>query len=202
MKKLQRSVTSAAAFEAFKTTLAKYLAREKAKGTGPQHHKQWSTFANQWLLWDRKRNRLEPHEIMFPGLENLPRMSQEQMQTARKELGDAGYFSSNKDPEGDLAPARPMSSASRAGYFALPVGAGVGGAALLNGAPGEGGGQAQAAPARQVNPALAPAARYSRQPPAPHAGIDSFHQSVVEHAKASGKTPLSVLRKIFYGENP
>jgi hypothetical protein len=93
-----------------------------------------STFASQWMLWDRIRNRLEPHEIMFPGLEKVPRMSMEQMHAANQTLKDAGYMSSSKeiDPrtgEKKLTPVRPMSSASRASYFTAPA-ATIGGGAL------------------------------------------------------------------------
>jgi hypothetical protein len=93
-----------------------------------------STFASQWMLWDRIRNRLEPHEIMFPGLEKVPRMSMEQMHAANQALKDAGYMSSSKDidprtGEKKLTPVRPMSSASRASYFTAPA-ATIGGGAL------------------------------------------------------------------------
>lgn len=78
-----------------------------------------STFSNQWMLWDRIRNRIEPHEIMFPGLEKLPRMSMDQMRQARGDLSTAGYMSGTKTDEG-LQTVRPLPSASRAAYFALP----------------------------------------------------------------------------------
>jgi hypothetical protein len=93
------------------------------------------TFASQWMLWDRIRNRLEPHEIMFPGLEKIPRMSMEQMHAANQTLKDAGYMSSSKEidaltGEKKLTPVRRMPSASKASYFTLPV-ATVGGGAMM-----------------------------------------------------------------------
>ena len=95
-----------------------------------------SIFGSQWMLWDRIRNRLEPHEIMFPGLEKLPRMSMDQMQAARADLSGAGYMSGTKtvdpvtgEPTG-LQPVRKLPSASRAAYFELGGGA-AGGAAML-----------------------------------------------------------------------
>jgi len=93
------------------------------------------TFASQWMLWDRIRNRLEPHEIMFPGLEKVPRMSMEQMHAANQTLKDAGYMSSSKEidaltGEKKLTPVRRMPSASQASYFTLPV-ATVGGGAMM-----------------------------------------------------------------------
>jgi hypothetical protein len=93
-----------------------------------------SIFGSQWMLWDRIRNRLEPHEMMFPGLEKLPRMSMEQMHVANRELKDAGYMSSSKDidawtGEKRLTPVRPMSHPSRASYFTAPA-ATIGGGAL------------------------------------------------------------------------
>lgn len=39
-------------------------------------------FNSQWMLWDRIRRRLEPHEPMYPGLHKLPRGPAEQMQQA------------------------------------------------------------------------------------------------------------------------
>lgn len=91
-------------------------------------------FGSQWMLWDRIRNRMEPHEIMFPGLEKLPRMSMDQMHRARGALSEAGYMSGTKefDEAGNplgLQAVRPMRSASEAGYFTHP--ATVAGGALL-----------------------------------------------------------------------
>ncbi len=91
-----------------------------------------SIFGSQWMLWDRIRNRLEPHEVMFPGLEKLPRMSMDQMHTARRALSDAGYMSGSKDDEG-LQAVRELPSASMGGYFSHPA-ATAGGAAIGAGA--------------------------------------------------------------------
>ena len=67
-------------------------------------------FSNQWMLWDRIRNRLEPHEILYPGLEKLPRMSLEQMRQVRNDLSKSGYLAES----GEVTP---LPSASHAGYF-------------------------------------------------------------------------------------
>ena len=48
-------------------------------------------FPSQWMYWDRQRTRLEPHEVLFPGLERLPRMSQEQARAAVRAHSGAGY---------------------------------------------------------------------------------------------------------------
>jgi hypothetical protein len=48
-------------------------------------------FPSQWMYWDRQRTRLEPHEVLFPGLERLPRMSQEQARAAAAAHSGAGY---------------------------------------------------------------------------------------------------------------
>ena len=88
-------------------------------------------FSSQWMLWDRIRGRLEPHEVLFPGLEKLPRMNMEQMRRARGDLSGAGYMAA----EGTV---RPLPSASRAAYFSLaPAMAGAGGAGLLAMTPEE-----------------------------------------------------------------
>jgi hypothetical protein len=75
-------------------------------------------FANQWMLWDRIRNRLEPHEILFPGLEKLPRMNLEQMKGVQRAHRDLGYMAA----EGAV---RPESNASRLGYFSVPLAVGA-----------------------------------------------------------------------------
>lgn len=67
-------------------------------------------FSNQWMLWDRIRGRLEPHEILYPGLENAPRMNLPQMKDVTKRHSDAGYMAA----EGTVDP---MANASHAGYF-------------------------------------------------------------------------------------
>lgn len=85
-------------------------------------------FSNQWMLWDRIRNRLEPHEVLFPGLEKLPRMNMEQMRRVRGDLSKAGYMAA----EGGV---RPLPNASRAAYFSL--GAAAPAAGLLGMSPEE-----------------------------------------------------------------
>jgi hypothetical protein len=73
-------------------------------------------FANQWMIWDRIRNRLEPHEIMYPGLQRLPRMTADQMKEVSGHHGRLGY----KAAEGTV---RPTKNASNLGYFSAgPVG--------------------------------------------------------------------------------
>lgn len=80
------------------------------------------------MNWDRIRNRLEPHEILFPGLEQVPRMSLDQMKTVTKDLSKAGYMAA----EGGV---RPLPSASRAGYFAIPGAAALGAAGMPDSGP-------------------------------------------------------------------
>jgi len=48
MAKLRATVKSQADFELFRSTVEKYVARERAKGTLPKFHKQWVTLANNW----------------------------------------------------------------------------------------------------------------------------------------------------------
>lgn len=82
-------------------------------------------FENQWNVWDKLRGRLEPHEIMFPGLEKLPPMSKNQLASAYAEHGKAGYNSGqgvvDKTGVGKMSP-------PAAAYWtppALAVGAGA-----------------------------------------------------------------------------
>ena len=62
---------------------------EKARQAG------LSVFMSQWALWDKARNRFEPHAMMFPGLHKLPRMSFTNLKKARAGHRDAGYMNSS-----------------------------------------------------------------------------------------------------------
>lgn len=64
-------------------------------------------FGNQWNIWDRIRQRLEPHENMFPGLEKMPRMSVEQMRAIDAAHGLSGHKNYSKDSEFRLQPTKP-----------------------------------------------------------------------------------------------
>ena len=90
-----------------------------------------SIFANQWMNWDRQRQRLDPHLMMFPGLDRLPRMSPEMMQQRRGNYYDAGYFNYRdvNDPN-NLPPVRSMPTPGSASYWSLLPGAMVGGGLL------------------------------------------------------------------------
>jgi len=70
-------------------------------------------FSNQWFNWDPLRKRVEPHGIMFPGLEKLPRMSLQQMKDVAKVYSDAGYLSKGA--------VRPLTSAAKAAFFGVPL---------------------------------------------------------------------------------
>lgn len=88
-------------------------------------------FPSQWMQWDRKRRRLEPHENMFPGLERLPRMNVDQLRATDAAHAEAGFKDYSKqivDAEtGDfrLKPTRPVANPSRLGYFSLVPGLGL-----------------------------------------------------------------------------
>jgi len=66
-------------------------------------------FGNQWNVWDRIRQRLEPHENMFPGLERIPRMSVSQLAVPNAQhalSGHKNYSKILKDGEKRLRPTR------------------------------------------------------------------------------------------------
>lgn len=87
-------------------------------------------FMSQWMEWDRIRNRFEPHENMFPGLEKTPAMSVEQMRAVDQAHKETGHKTYNKTPEGSLRPTRPLQgSASKLGYLGL--GTAMAGPALM-----------------------------------------------------------------------
>lgn len=69
-------------------------------------------FSSQWYEWDKLRQRLEPHEIMFPGLEKLPRMDMDQIRAVRDRHSDAGYLA-------DRGPVRPLLNVPTSAYWGL-----------------------------------------------------------------------------------
>jgi len=87
-------------------------------------------FNQQWMRWDDIRRRLEPHEVMFPGLEKLPPMNREQLARSREAHAGAGFMNSSKemvpDASGELVPrmkpTRPMNFGD-AFYYAAPAAA-------------------------------------------------------------------------------
>ena len=48
-------------------------------------------FAEQWRLWDGLRKRVEPHEVMRPGLHNLPPLSASELMRSHEAHKAAGY---------------------------------------------------------------------------------------------------------------
>lgn len=85
-------------------------------------------FPSQWNLWDRARGRLEPHEVMTPGLNKLPRMSQEDAAAALRAHSEAGYMGNKGTAEGAVGSVRPVANPMDLAYWALVPGAiGAGG---------------------------------------------------------------------------
>ena len=80
-----------------------------------------AVFPAQWTLWDRIRGRVEPHEVMFPGLDKLPALNDRQLGEAQKANKAAGYGST---PEaGEKWKRKQIDSPSRLAYF-MPAGEG------------------------------------------------------------------------------
>jgi GNAT superfamily N-acetyltransferase len=80
-----------------------------------------AVFPAQWTLWDRIRGRVEPHEVMFPGLDKLPALNDRQLGEAQKANKSAGYGST---PEaGEKWKRKQIDSPSRLAYF-MPAGEG------------------------------------------------------------------------------
>ena len=87
-------------------------------------------FASQWHLWDRIRRRLEPHEVMFPGLHKIPGMNREQLVKAMNVHKKAGYWSSTKEAyrepttgeiEMRMKPTRPMPGGPASAAYFMPA---------------------------------------------------------------------------------
>jgi hypothetical protein len=87
-------------------------------------------FASQWHLWDRIRRRLEPHEVMFPGLHKIPGMNRAQLEKAMNVHKKAGYWSSTKEAyrepttgeiEMRMKPTRPMPGGPASAAYFMPA---------------------------------------------------------------------------------
>jgi len=100
-------------------------------------------FPSQWFEWDRIRRRFEPHQNMFPGLENMPAMSRDQLREVVDEMNASGHlnYSKTEGPDGSRypQPTKPRPNPGRFVTFSVPpIAAGIGWA-------GMGGDQGQAA---------------------------------------------------------
>jgi hypothetical protein len=110
-----------------------------------------AVFPAQWTLWDRIRGRVEPHEVMFPGLEKLPALNDRQLGEAQKANKAAGYGTT---PEaGEKWKRRQIDSPSRLAYF-MPAG----GEKLYEQAPEQRGGRGDRGEGRYTSGNLAPLA--------------------------------------------
>jgi hypothetical protein len=91
----------------------------KSRGENPE----LPLFPEQWRLWDRYRNRVEPHEMAHPDIRKLPPMSWEEMQASLGEHKAKGYTSTQlkEDYPTDWR---------KLAYFTAPPAAGS--AALIN----------------------------------------------------------------------
>ena len=110
-----------------------------------------AVFPAQWTLWDRIRGRVEPHEVMFPGLDKLPALNDRQLGEAQKANKSAGYGST---PEaGEKWKRKQIDSPSRLAYF-MPAG----GEKLYEQTPEQRGGRGDRGEGRYTSGNLAPLA--------------------------------------------
>jgi hypothetical protein len=110
-----------------------------------------AVFPAQWTLWDRIRGRVEPHEVMFPGLDKLPALNDRQLGEAQKANKAAGYGST---PEaGEKWKRKQIDSPSRLAYF-MPAG----GEKLYEQTPEQRGGRGDRGEGRYTSGNLAPLA--------------------------------------------
>lgn len=111
-------------------------ATAESRGSNLAPEDRRSVFAQQWLLWDRIRQRLEPHEITHAGLEKLPRMSLDEIRRVKADMEKAGYMKKGRQPDPGtgirkMQPVQPTPSnrqgfASRGAYWSAIPGAGIG----------------------------------------------------------------------------
>jgi hypothetical protein len=76
-------------------------------------------FPAQWTLWDRIRQRVEPHEAMFPGLEKLPALNDTQLARAYAANKSAGYMTT--PAEGKAWRRKKGINPADLAYFSVPV---------------------------------------------------------------------------------
>jgi hypothetical protein len=76
-------------------------------------------FPAQWTLWDRIRQRVEPHEAMFPGLEKLPALNDAQLSRAYAANKSAGYMTT--PAEGKAWRRKKGIDPADLAYFSVPV---------------------------------------------------------------------------------
>ena len=92
----------------------KALQHQQESATGAGHN----LFSHQWYLWDKMRQRFEPHEALFPGLEKLPRMTLDQVRDTRASHSKAGYDT--------IGPVRPIKGEpGKSAYWSFPLGLGL-----------------------------------------------------------------------------
>ena len=76
-------------------------------------------FPAQWTLWDRIRQRVEPHEAMFPGLEKLPALNDAQLSRAYAANKSAGYMTT--PAEGKAWRRKKGIDPADLAYFSIPI---------------------------------------------------------------------------------
>jgi len=65
-------------------------------------------FSNQWLDWDYKRSRAEPHAALNPMATEMPRLTPEEYAQVQNTFSKAGAFETKPDPKtGKLKPLKP-----------------------------------------------------------------------------------------------
>jgi hypothetical protein len=107
------------------TTLMNPYYREALKYNQNLQQPGESLFESQWRLWDKQRGRIEPHEVMFPGLNRLPRMPVEDARAAYQAHKGAAYTIgrpsvNNPVAEGGQLPAvRPVGNPMDLAYWGL-----------------------------------------------------------------------------------
>jgi hypothetical protein len=111
-------------FETVGPVYKKMLADNKTSGEA----NGLNLFGEQWRIWDRIRNSLEPHEVMYPGLHKLPALSFEDLKKARAVNSAAGFSGTGTRRPYDWKEGL---------YWALPVGGLLGASAAPSGTPQE-----------------------------------------------------------------
>jgi hypothetical protein len=107
------------------TTLMNPYYREALKYNQAHQQAGESLFESQWRLWDKQRGRIEPHEVMFPGLNKLPRMDIEDARKAYQAHKGAKYTIGRPTPNnpvaagGQLPAVRPVANPMDLAYWGL-----------------------------------------------------------------------------------
>ena len=121
MKTLAGTITSTSAFESFRSTVAKYMARERVKGTAVKYYKTWSTLANQWRGMVGELAESSNTTAIAPAVKSLPAFSPEWAQNFNLAAKERDMLERGETPPWWALPRRWAMTVDHGGSPLIPV---------------------------------------------------------------------------------